>query len=81
MLKDYNLKEELTEEELVNDMDFLRDATTFLSGRQGFNEAISADKPDIFKYVSKYLSLLTDFSPLAETWGIFSGMPNSVEAA
>jgi len=43
-LKPYNFKEELTEEDLVNDLDFLSDASMFLHERQGLDEVLSGQE-------------------------------------
>lgn len=43
-LKQYNLKEELTEEDLVNDLDFIDDASMFLHERQGLDEVLSGQE-------------------------------------
>ena len=40
-LKQYNFKEELTEEDLVNDLDFIDDASMFLHERQGLDKVLS----------------------------------------
>ena len=41
MFRDYNKKETLTKEDLINDPDFYRDATKFLSERGGIKDALS----------------------------------------
>jgi len=41
MLKDYNKIEELDQETLASDMDFIEDASLFLSEREGINEAMT----------------------------------------
>ncbi len=41
MLKDYNKIEELDQETLASDMDFIEDASIFLSEREGINEAMT----------------------------------------
>jgi hypothetical protein len=43
-LKPYNFKEELTEKDLVNDLDFLSDASMFLHERQGLDEVLSGQE-------------------------------------
>ncbi len=41
MLKDYNKIEELDQETLASDMDFIEDASIFLAEREGINEAMT----------------------------------------
>lgn len=43
-LKQYNFKEELTEEDLVNDVDFIDDASMFLQERQGLDKTLTAQE-------------------------------------
>ncbi len=44
MFRDYNKKDKLTREELINDGEFQRDALTFLDERQGLDEVLSPEE-------------------------------------
>lgn len=44
MLKDYNKIDELDQETLASDMDFIEDASYFLEDRGGYNEAMTPDE-------------------------------------
>tara|TARA_R100001591_G_scaffold117993_1_gene139002 strand:- start:16060 stop:19164 length:3105 start_codon:yes stop_codon:yes gene_type:complete len=55
MLKSYNQKDSITEEELLSDIDFIRDAGLFLRERDGIEEPLSAqDTYDKFMEHMRY---------------------------